>query len=160
VLNRAGQTLMWMSADPHAPLLTVTLDHLSLGRAALALAEQAGTGNFTQAQTELNAAVDGLRQANQQDELPRGLLARAELWRVMKEYPKAHTDLNEALAIAEQGGMRLFVADAHLEFTRLLIAEGDRDGARGHFETAQSMVREMRYGRRFGEVEALEAALR
>ena len=155
VRDRASKTIHWAFGR----LLDIALDHLSLGRAALVLTAEAGNRDFTEAQTELNAAVDGLRQAGMQDYLPRGLLARAELSRVMGAYPHSRADLDEALAIAEQGGMGLHQADVHLEFTRLSLAEGDRDGAREHFDIAEKMVLEMKYGRRFGEVEALKRAI-
>ena len=104
----------------------------------------------------LDTAVNGLRRAGQQDDLPRGLLARASLWQVMKDYPKAHDDLNEAWAITEQGGMRLFEADTYLALVRLSMDEGNREEAREYLETAREMVTRMKYGRRFEELAELE----
>ena len=78
VQDRAGQTLEW-ATQHDLGLLTVALDHLSLGRAHLAEAQREGTCNFTKAAEHLDQAVDGLRQAGTQDHQPRGFLARAAL---------------------------------------------------------------------------------
>ena len=63
--------------------------------------------------------MDGLRQAGKQDELPRGLLARTEYYRVTGDLNKSQKDLDEAFSIATHGGMGLFLADCHLEYPRL-----------------------------------------
>ena len=55
--------------------------------------------------------------------------------------------------------MRLHEADCHLEYARLFLAMGDAAQAREHFAVAKRMVAEMGYGRRDGEVAALEAEL-
>lgn len=103
--------------------------------------------------------MQGLRDAGQQQELPRGLLARAELHRVKGDFDSAWDDLNEARDIAERGEMRLYLADFHLEATRLSLAEGKPDQARDHLSTATKMVNEMGYGRRKPEIEELEKRL-
>jgi len=103
--------------------------------------------------------VTGLRQAGQQDYIPRGLLARAALGRAAGDFDRARRDLDEALVIATRGGMRLHEADAHLEYARLCLATGDRPAAREHFAVAQRMVAGMGYGRRDGEVRELARAL-
>ena len=135
-------------------MLTIALDHLSLGRAALALEAH------HEATAQLNQAVDRLRQAGQVHELPRGLLARAGLLRETGDVTAARRDLEEAMRIARRSEMRLFQCDAHLEYARLALALGDRDKARGHVAEARRLVDETGYGRRRPEVEALEAAVR
>ena len=55
VLDRAGKTLYLSTRE--GILLDIALDHLSLGRAHLALAEQAGTGDFTKAQSEFDPSL-------------------------------------------------------------------------------------------------------
>jgi len=158
VLRRAEQTLEW--ARQHGlSLLTVALDQLSLGRAYLLLALREGPETFSQAATHLNRAVDGLRQAGQQDYLPRGLLARAALHRAQDQFARAQRDLEEALTIATRGGMRLHEADCHLESARLHLARGEREQARESLSKARGMVEEMGYHRRDGEVAELEGLL-
>ncbi len=173
VQSRAGQTLEWVKQGGLG-LLTIALDHLSLGRAHLLQARQEGTGpsaeyipseaeglriSFSQAAAHLERAVDGLRQAGTRDHLPRGLLARAELRRAMGSLDRARADLEEALSIATRGGMRLFEADCHLEYVRLHLACGEQENARESLAKAKGMVEEMGYHRRGGEVAELEGEL-
>jgi tetratricopeptide (TPR) repeat protein len=149
VCTRAKQTLQLQ-----ASLLGIALDHLSLGRAAQALEEK------DEAMAQLDQAVDGLREAGQIQELPRGLLARAALFREIGEPDLARGDLDEARRIAKHSEMRLFQCDAHLEYARLALAKGEKEKARGHVGEARRLVEETGYGRRRPEVEALEAELR
>jgi tetratricopeptide (TPR) repeat protein len=155
VLSRAEQTIEW----EFRRLLGIALDHLSLGRAHLLRVLQEGSQDCTRAKEHLNQAVDGLRQAGTQDYLPRGLLARTELYRVQDEFERAQHDLDEAMTIAERGEMGLHQADCHLEYARLYLATGDTDKARDHLVIAREMIEQMGYHRRDREVEELEAVL-
>jgi tetratricopeptide (TPR) repeat protein len=159
VLRRVGQTLEWAEQQQKS-LLDIALQHLSLGRASLLQAQAEGTGNFSTAAAHLDRAMDGLRRAGQQDELPFGLLARAALRRVTQDYRRARADLEEALSIATRGGMRLHEADCHLEFARLHLACGEGRQAQASLDKAKAMIQAMGYHRRDGEVAELEAALR
>jgi len=157
VLSRAEQVIE--IAIENQWLLDIAFDHLSLGRAHLFKALQEGIQDFTQAKEHLNQAVDGLRQAGTQHEVPRGLLARAELYRVRGEFDKVQHDLDEAITIAKRGGMGLHQADCHLEYARLYMAMGRNEDARKCLDTARGMVDEKGYHRRDREVEELEAVL-
>jgi tetratricopeptide (TPR) repeat protein len=110
-------------------LLDIGLDKLSLGKAYLA---EALTSPFIPLQKKkilnnvadyLNQAVAGLREAGNQDDLPRGLFARAFCYRLQNQFPQAWNDLEEAREIAERGEMKLWLVDYHLEASRLLISE-------------------------------------
>ncbi len=158
VQDRATQTLEWAEQAGFG-MLTLALDHLSLGRAHLTEAQQEGRGDFSKATEHLDQAVDGLRQAGQQQEIPRGLLARAALHRVRGNFERARRDLDEAMSIAERGGMGLHQADAHLEYARLYLAMGEAAEAREHLASAKEMVGRMGYHRRDGEVAELEERL-
>jgi hypothetical protein len=134
-------------------LLKLALNRLSIARAALALGDQAeARGHFEQ-------SVGGLRRAGDVTCPPAGLLARAALFRETADFSAARRDLEEAMRIARRSEMRLFQCDAHLEYARLALAEGDREQARGHVVEARRLVNETGYGRR-PEVAALEAQLR
>ena len=128
-------------------LLDIGLGHLSLGRSHL------GLGDFAKAAEHLGQAVEGLRRAGTEHNLPWGLLARAALRRAQKNWLGAEADLTEALEIAERGLMRLNECDAHLEWARLCENRGDREGAERHRAKARKLVEETGYGRRRGEVE-------
>ena len=158
VQERATQTLE-LAGQAGGDLISIALDHLSLGRAGLLEAQQEGIGDFTQATEHLDQAVDSLRQAGNQDFLPRGLLARAELHRLGGNIVLAQRDLEEAMSIAERGGMGLYQADCHLEYARLYLAMDDQDEAREQLATAKEMIGQMGYHRRDQDVARLAALL-
>ncbi len=158
VQYRAGRALALVEQGSRN-LLDIALNRLLLGRAHLTEAQEEYTGNFTQAAEHLDLAVDGLRQAGTQHFIPHGLLARAALHRVRGDFVRARRDLDEAMAIAERGGMGLHQADGHLEFARLYLAMGEAPEAREHLATATEMIGRMGYHRRDGEVAELEGRL-
>ena len=134
-------------------LLDLALNKLSLAQAQLqkiggrrGTARRALTGYF-------DAAVAGLRESGNQDDLPRGLLARAECYRLQGLYDRAQTDLDEALEIVELGNMDLYLVDYHLEAGRLCQARGQAAEAQAHFQAAQDLIAETGYLRRDREVE-------
>lgn len=162
VIERASQTLEW--AKNYLSLLANALDTLSLGRAHLLQALEQKSSNFKPAETYLNDAVEGLRKAGTQHHIPRGLLSRAALYREQKNFTRAWEDMDETVEIAEQGEMKLFLADYHIEACRLLRAEmncpsGDcadlEARFQGHLRTAKELVEEIGYGRRNGELDGL-----
>jgi tetratricopeptide (TPR) repeat protein len=158
VLSRAEQTLVWAKTGGLS-LLTIALDHLSIGRAYLLQALQEGGQDFTQAAEHLNHAVGGLRQAGTQHHIPRGLLARAELYRVQGEFKQAQHDLDEAMTIAKRGEMGLHQADCHLGYARLYMAMGRNEDARRCLDIARGMVDEMGYHRRDKDILEIEERL-
>ena len=158
VQTRAGQTLAW--ATPQGFLLDIALDCLSIGRACLLQAQREATGNFAEATDYLKRAAEGLRQAGQLDDLPRGLLARAELYRVKGEFARAQVDLDEAMRIATRGGMGLHEADCHLEYARLYVAKGEWAEARASWAEARGMIERMGYHRRDRDVEEIDEQLK
>jgi tetratricopeptide (TPR) repeat protein len=102
VLRRASQAIT--VAEQNGDLLSIGLDHLSLGRSHL-------PGSI-EADHHLDQAIDFLRRAGQLDSLPLGLLARG-----------TPHDLDEVFRIASRSGMRLFLADYHLARGNLAEAE-------------------------------------
>jgi hypothetical protein len=154
VSQRAAQTLKWV-AEGNLGLLTTALDHLTLGRAALyrAILENSDFRLPTSDFSHIDAAVDGLRRAGTQDQLPRGLLTRA--WcsfaeasffakatkdesaqklgggaqEAVRLFSRAQEDLDEAWEIAERGPMRLFLADIHLYRARLFGSRNSEVGS-------------------------------
>lgn len=157
VEQRAAQTLKIV--EPYNWLFDIALDHLTLGRADLLRAVLDNSAFCTpqsalaQAAKELAAAVDGLRAAGQQDDMPRGLIARAWLNALTNNPTAACADLDEAWQIAARGDMRLFMADIHLHRARLF-----RDKA--ELQKARALIEQCGYWRRKEELEDAEAAAR
>ncbi len=152
VQPRATLTLEWALAAGLS-LLTIALDHLTLGRAALAL------GNLPEAAERLDKAVDGLRAAGTQHNLPWALLARSEIHRHRRVFDPARRDLHEVEKIARRGEMRLHLTDFHLESARLALAESDPAAAREHLDKARQLVTETGYHRRDPDLDEIAAQL-
>jgi tetratricopeptide (TPR) repeat protein len=138
VLRRGAQTLV--IAEQQFGLISIGLDHLSLGRAY--------PSGSAEAVHHLNHAVDFLRRAGHLDRLPLALLARGP----------PH-DLDEVFRIATRSGLRLYLADYHLASARLAFAAGDRDQARSHLEKAEALIHQTGYHRRDPELAKLRAEL-
>jgi tetratricopeptide (TPR) repeat protein len=172
VQRRASQTLDWLIKYGQAQgsttgLLDIALDNLALGRAHLLQSQRDPNHPIAQSPNFLTRAVDGLRESGNQDDVPRGLLARAEYFRVTGAWEKAKRDVDEAFGIATRGGMGLHLADCHLGYARLALAEADRrpktedrqpliGQARKHLDIASKRINEMGYHRRDKEVQELE----
>ncbi|UOG92436.1 MAG: toll/interleukin-1 receptor domain-containing protein [Candidatus Thiothrix sulfatifontis] len=163
VLERAEYALN-IAQNGSAPLLTIALDQLTLGRAHLQqrlLPSTSGRGDGGEGLHWLEQAVAGLRAAGQQQYLPFGLLARAALHRHTRAFARARQDLQEVFDIADGSGMRLHLTDYHLEMARLLVAEEEnppqspfcKGGLGGislqaHIEAAAKLINATGYHRR------------
>jgi len=183
IAERAAQTLKWVT-DAKLDLLSIALDHLTLGRAALYAAilesrygkrepaqtfqspssEESQRG-FTTATLELDHAMSGLRRAGTQDYLPHGLLTRAWLRSLSgaRTGPEsAQSDLDEAWEIAERGPMPLFLADIHLYRARLFFDEAKYPWQSPQHDLAEArrLIFKHGYLRRKEELEDAEAALK
>jgi len=177
VQSRANQILKWEIEEGWGPLLDIGLFYLILGCAHLPTALDEGIFDFIKAAKYLDQAVDGLRKAGQQDYLPRGLLARAELYRYSNELDKAREDLDEAFEIADRSGMRLYICDILLECSRLIMAMREAgkkpdakqidpgsplaifdaanhplEAARKHIDKAKELIEQTGYHRRDPEI--------
>jgi len=136
-------------------LLDIALNKLTMGLAWIKVALEKGHTDISQpnhlldkAKPFLEEAVAGLREAGAQHHLPRGLLARAQYFRLTHEYAKAHDDLNEVRDIAELGGMKLHLCDYYLEKKELCLAQGLEKEAEENEKKAGELIRETGYGRR------------
>ncbi len=132
-------------------LLDIGLDHLTLARVGLIRAML--TGPLPQLALDLPhvvAAVNGLRNAGQMDELPKGLLTAALYHFVRGDTASSRAQLDQVQDIAERGPMPLYLADVHLHRARLF-----RDKA--ELAKAAKLIRELGYGRRYDELADAEA---
>ena len=162
VEQRVAQTLKWVEAA-RMDILSIALDHLTLGRAALyaAILEHSDFSH-------IDHAVAGLRRAGQQQYLPLGLLTRAWLRWVEGDADGARADLDEAWEIAERGPMRLFLANIHLYRARLFHAvtpypwdkdeQGKPRGPKDDLATARKLIEQCGYHRRDEELADAEEA--
>jgi tetratricopeptide (TPR) repeat protein len=124
-----------------------------------------------QAADYLNQAVTGLRESGRNDIVPLGLFARAFLYRLQQDFPRAWEDLAEAQEIAERGSMNLWLVDYHLEAAQLRISDfglrisetAERQNilapAKADLDAAEKLIQETGYHRRDPEVEMGYAAL-
>ncbi len=162
VKNRAETTLKWMTQQQL--LLDMGLDHLTLGRIWLLVlnpeyefrpsVEETGQrkenlkSSIQKARFHLGNSVSLLRRAGTQHHLPRGLLQRAALWRVLFQIQKddslldqARRDLEETEEIASRGPMLIFQIEAALERTRLALALDDPELAREKLNQALALIK-------------------
>lgn len=166
VSERAEQTLKWAGQNRFS-LLTIALDHLTLGRAALyrAILEHADFQLQTTDFSHIDLAVDGLRRAGTQHHLPPGLLTRAWLRSLTGRSTgpeSAQNDLDEAWEIAERGPMPLFMADIHLYRARLFFRETPYPWKSPQTDLAEArrLIEKHGYFRRKEELEDAEEALK
>ena len=162
VEKRAAQTLKWAEQN-NSSLLTLALDHLTLGRAALyrAILENSDLRPPTSDLSHIDAAVDGLRRSGNMDELPRGLLTRAWLRSVNGDPAGARADLDDAWEIAERGPMKLFMADIRLYRARLFFREAHYtwDSPAADLAAAEALINSCGYHRRDEELADAKRAL-
>jgi tetratricopeptide (TPR) repeat protein len=141
VRERAATILGWAS-ELHWARETA-LHTLTLGRAQLLESTNAGGRDLEEASAHLNEAVELLRDANQLDHLPRGLIARAALFRHQGHYERAQSNLEEAIEIAQSGKMKRYFPAICLEWARLYLAQGDKEHARNSLDSALTHIIEI-----------------
>jgi outer membrane PBP1 activator LpoA protein len=108
----------------------------------------------------LDQAVDGLREAGTEHNLPWGLLARAAWGRWAAHFAAAEQDLRECEELAQRGGMQLHLIDCHLEAARLALLTGQPvlgHTAAEHLAAAQEGIAKTGYKRRRAEAEEIAA---
>ena len=170
--QRAAKTLdWWLNHFTNASLFDTAMEHLTQGRASLYETILTNSKLGTP-YSELALAVDKLRRAGHQDELPKALLSRAWLrsltW-AHTDTESAREDLDEAWEIAERGPMRLHMADIHLYRARLFhavkpypwnkFADGSEGrGPKDDLTDARKLIEQCGYWRRKEELEDAEEA--
>ncbi len=169
IYQRAAQTLQWAEENSFS-LLTIALDHLTLGRSALYAAILGSSKpDLRTGTSHVTVAVDGLRHAGQQQYIPLGLLNRAWLRFLTGQhtgFESAQADLDEAWEIAERGPMPLFLADIHLYRARLFGNLSDTGGATYPWGSpavdlveARRLIEKHCYEKRKNELEVAEKSL-
>ena len=155
VIERTNKILVWAIDNKY--LLDIALTNLSMGRAYLLKEFEQKSNNLKSSETYLQTAVEVLRESGVQEFIARGLLSRATLYRAQKNYTLAWEDLDETLDISEQGHMKLFLADYHIEACRLLRSEmccrsedsvNLEERFQEHLGNAKEIIKETGYGLR------------
>ena len=154
VLERAPEGLK--NSATFYSLLDIALDQLSIARAHAAATLSDDTPTHRDAAEQyFQLAVEGLRKSGSTDELPKGLLARAN-WRLQTGHlHAAQEDLQEVYEIADSGSMGLYLVDWHIAMSRLRGLEGNAAAAAEHKAEALRRIQETGYLRRQAEAEAL-----
>ncbi|HMJ11277.1 MAG TPA: TIR domain-containing protein [Polyangiaceae bacterium] len=147
----ADQTLAWAHDDDRP--LDIGRDHVTLGSAHLAL------GETQQARQHLAEAEPILRQAGALNFVVYAPLARAELHIASEDFATARAELDDALALASNMGVRLREADARLAMARVLLALDEREHALREQRRAEAIIRWAGYGRRSAAAAAFRAAI-
>lgn len=151
VQTRASTTLQ--RYEKRYPMLSIALDNLSIGRAYTAYAaahSPAHTALWNQAADYLDRAVMHLRSSGHEEQLPRGLLARADLYCTclteqsapanLRDAMAVETDLTEVERIAERGSMFIFLAESRLGRARLALVKDEPDAAYRHLARASELI--------------------
>ncbi|MCB2263296.1 MAG: hypothetical protein LGR52_10225 [Candidatus Thiosymbion ectosymbiont of Robbea hypermnestra] len=174
VAERAGQWVAWRS--PSDSLLSIALDRLTLGRAALyrtllttrirgpedpADPAPSTIPIPTAAIDHLDKAVAGLRESGDTWLLPRALLTRAWPRWLVGDPTGAAADLDEAWEIAERGPMPLYQADCLLTRVRLFGQSNHYpwDCAQQDLADARDLIHKHGYHRRDPELADTEKHL-
>jgi hypothetical protein len=187
VAARAAQALEWADQN-RTGILSPSLDHLTLGRAALYDAILNGSAALKPLQMpnelrasdhnerrsdeeavlqaaaeQISTAVDGLRRASDMEFVVRGLLTRAWqrfLMGARTGSESARSDLDEAWEIAERGPMRLLMADIHLYRARLFngVKPYPWTSPQEDLAAARKLIELCGYWRRKEELEDAEEA--
>ncbi len=174
VHRRATQTLEWVTRA-RMSLLTIALDHLTLGRVQLlGLVLGWPEADRTRARTALDTALATLRDSNNNDDLPRALLPDAWLHALSGDWDRSRQRLDEAYALATRGGrdgsMKLHLIDTLLHRARLFGRMKDEGGGMKEYpwpgrtpqqdlEEAGRLIAECGYHRRDPELATARAAL-
>ena len=134
--RRAALGEIW---PPPRPVRHAALTIVEHGECFLAL------GRTEEASTLAHAALDQARQVGERGNEARALafLGTVEARHAGAEGSRASEHYDQAMALAEELGMRPLVARCQLDAGRLWLAAGHRASAREHLERAAATFREL-----------------
>lgn len=170
VHERAAQAIVWARADlePGARpdpmfslgLLDLPLAHLMRVLADCADAEATQSPPPKSGAEDLDLALGKFKAASKREFEPLCELVSARWHRLSGEEAPARGELEDALMVVRQVGLRLLEADCHLEAARIDLRFRSPSEARPHVRQAAEIIERMRYGRRDAELQALRAAVK
>ena len=147
----------------HNWLLQSALDRLSL--AWIAVQETLLIGaSIAVAKDHVDSAMTALRQSNQIQFYPLGLLVSSVVLRIIGttvNSESAKENLNEAWEIAKRGPMPLFLVDIHMHRARLFFRDADYpwESPRHDLAEARRLIDQHGYWRRKEELEDAESVI-
>ena len=136
-------------------LLDTAHNKILLGKVLINQELDKKTINFINPLKYLTEAVEELREAGTLHELPDGLLARAMLYRLMKNFNNAWRDIREAIEIVEVCNMDSYGINCFLESSHLCLAENKKDKALKNLSKAKKIIQQSGYHRRDVEINKL-----
>lgn len=116
--------------------------------------------NFNMAKNNLHKLEKLIYESGLFQYLPVFYLIKSGFYRQNLNFYKAHKVLEQALDIIEPARLKLNLADYYLEKTRIYIAEQKKYDAQFHYQKANSLINEISYHRRDGELVNLEKQLK
>ncbi len=151
--QRGTRMFAWRSS--YDSLLDIAVEHLTLARVALyrSRLEQRPLPDPDEPTSHIALAVRGLRDAGQQDFLPRGLLSMAWYQHEHGNDAAARETLDEAEQIAARGPMPLHLADIHLYRARLFHDKKE-------LTLAEDLINKHHYERRRNELNDAKNAVK
>lgn len=140
---------MRTAADADGWLLAIALYHLTHGEVLLrqALATDAWPTMEGEIAEHLEQGLGEIRHAGTQHHLPCALRLRAELFRFQGKVADAANALEEAIATARRGEMKLHLIECLLEKARLAVVSQDLAKAREQLAEARQVANEIGYRR-------------
>ncbi len=140
--------------------LEIGYHRVALGGCYLALA-QSGTENADSVAAELiESGLEILRHDGMMEFLIYGYLQRSKLALYQRQLERARSDLAEALALAQNCGMRMYEVEAHINFAKLFFMAEDRIQAQDSLATARELIQATGYNLRMHDVSEVETVLR
>lgn len=157
VLDRVREARSWPK-PARTTRLSTALEYLSEGK-ALAISSLESKGTNEEAIIVLDEAVSELRSLGVQYHIPRGYLARAEVYFVAHKWERMMEDISTAREIALRGEMRLHLIDADLLEAKLHIGRGDGSAAKKLVESLRLSIIKYEYLRRRRDFDELAGAV-
>ncbi len=159
VLKRVDVIEEWAKNAQGVSKADLALINLSSVQALISKMHEQSEPDFTEVTHEVYRVVNNQREAIVANFLCDGLLTRARLHRLRRQFDLAGADIDEAKEIAKRGSMGLIQAECHLEYARLYLAQGKKENAETNSEMAKEMIEQMGYHRRDKDVKEIEDQL-
>jgi len=154
---RYAEQLLEFSVGVSHRIIDIGLGYLAMGRAYLLRASQ---GDYlSECQNYLDRAVHFWKCSGSEDEMPRPLLLRAELYLLLTNYASCQADLHAAHSIIIRGNLRLFEVDYYIISARLCFSIGNFNEAQDDLRRARKLIAETGYRQREAAVTELELTI-